>query len=155
MQLHHSIHYNIINEQNLPFELQIFINQDLKKIISFSDLQNNNLLDFDYNYKQKNNCLEFVFKGQEQQQKLLKINSIKIHNTNINVLSGLYETESNEWWQSLNQDQLSQARKRVLSHGGNFGWFGKISYYYEIQSKQLNANDQTSIASLFRSNIRV
>ena len=156
MKLHHSIQYSIINQKNLPFTLNFYVEQNLVATVNHDCSITNTVCIFDYDYKHSNNCLKILSFGQEQSQKLFQLHKINIESHDINVLSGLYETESTDWWKTLDEEQLANARQKVLSHGGNFGWFGTVSYYYDLQSKQLSKNSsESSIASLFRTKIRL
>jgi len=135
MSVIHKINYNILNQENKNFIIDVYINDDLLSSVTHNKTQKNQSIIFEYDYKNNNNSkysLIIVLCGKEQQHKEMELKNIYINNSIIDVNSGYYYPKINKFWNSLTEKERKTMKKKLTSHGGVFGWFGSVEYEYCI-----------------------
>jgi len=146
----HNINYNILNQKNKNFIIDVYINDILLTSATHTKTEMNQSLIFEYDYKKSNNTdysLMLVLHGEEQQHKEMKVKNILINNSIVDINNSYYLPEMNNFWNSLSANKYKQMKKKLSSHGGIFGWFGSIEYEYCVlhnTSKQHNFDNLIS-----------
>lgn len=135
MQIPHQITYSIINEFEENFYFDILCNnQRVFRSKEFRSVDRK-VVNFEYDYDQcAHATLKLILLFKSQNNKQLKLNSIKINNQHINIFAGFYYPAKDDWWKSLDDAQTKEMQKKVITHGGVFGWPGEVEYEYQLYS---------------------
>lgn len=130
----HSVTYDVVNEQNKDFIIQIYINDKLMLTLDELHTVQSKTAHFNYIYNDDDRIasLVIIISGEEQPQKMLRIKKITVNTQPLDIPGGFYFPDDSPWWQSLDPEQFKQERKRTLLHGGCLGWFGRIEYSYDL-----------------------
>lgn len=137
--MHFELKYSIQNAQELDLSIQVLVNQKVTSKVVHKQSKFDCNLTWITNLKPGLHTVGFVFTGQEQENKKFIIESLAINNQPVNVFSAFYYVNTSTWWEGLDTDQLTQAKKQVINHGGNFGWFGTVEYeIFAHHSRQRN-----------------
>jgi hypothetical protein len=139
--IEHFIRLSVINDRELPMSATVIINNHvvIQKPLTTSE---NIPLNFLYDYQNHaDNFLKIEFKGEEQPSKRITIKQISINHQPINVFSGFYIPDQNDWWQNLSETELEFFKKKIFSHGGELGWFGSITYEYVNKRQSWHKKD--------------
>lgn len=146
MNVNHRINYDILNAEQKKFTIDIFVNGWHVKSATHKNTENNQRIEFLYDYnisKNTVNILKLVLSGEEQKDKCLILKNVIINNSILDINNGYYLPNKNKFWQTLTPEEKKHMKKKVISHGGNLGWFGSLDFEYYIEKPGQPVKDKT------------
>ena len=149
INLHHQILYDVENKEHKDFIIDIYINNNLVNSTVHKLSKKNQLIDFHYSYDTQTtskHLIKLIIHGHEQKYKSLNLKKILINNLIIDHNKGFYKPENNVFWESLSPEDKKTMKKKVISHGGIFGWFGSVEFEYYVTTKK---NRKKLLSNLF------
>lgn len=134
LDFHHRIPIEIFHDRE-DVSLIVRINNEIQFSKTYSaGITHKEEIKFYYDYSEsKKNILDFEFNGNiESPNRYLKINSIEINDTYINLYNADYCPRLNKiWWNGLTEKKKKHYQTMIYGCNGNkFGWFGNIKYYF-------------------------
>jgi len=130
----HNITFEIFQDNDSP-RLEILINE----ITVFDETFTANVVHkrtahFYHEYLDRHkNHIEFKFTGtRESSNKYVKLKSVVVNNTILNILRYYWNPEINQaWFDKLSENKKNEVKRRI--YGNNhamFGWYGSWKYYF-------------------------